>query len=169
MGNATVPRQAFLEYVLSKEGASYCWGGKAFAIWTRTGLQVHGFADEKNHPVEVFDCAGLFTSALHALNGPDWRASRGAHDLATLLPKVSAERIAQAPVPAGTLACYGSPERISHVMLLLEDGRVFGAAGGGSDTTSPEIAKKQKAAVKYRPRAAYRPDLRWWVHLPLSD
>ena len=172
MASSTVDRAAFMDLVLSKEGCPYVWGGKGFAQWTRTGLQVHGFADAQNHPLECFDCAGLITSCLHTLGGQDWRAARGAHDLATLLPKLSAEESIN-PLP-GSVACYGHEDeagltRISHVMLIVGDGQVFGACQGGSDTLTPEIAKKQGARVRYRPRIRYRADFRWLVHLPLSD
>lgn len=164
-----VPRADFREWVLSKEGCPYIWGGKGFAQWTRTGLIAHGMAGPDGLPLEVFDCSGLITAGLHALNWWDRRATWGAHDLATLLPRVTPAQIAAAPVPELTLACYGpTQDRISHVMLMVDvDGerRAYGACGGNSDTLAP----KKGAAVQFRDKPGYRHDLRWWVHLPLSS
>jgi hypothetical protein len=54
-------------------------------------------------------------------------------------------------------------------MVWTGDGRVFGACGGNSDTTSIEIAMKQGARVRYRTRRDYRPDFICYLRMPLED
>lgn len=68
------------------------------------------------------------------------------------------------------LAFYGSgPTHIVHVMVCMAgiDGRVFGATGGNSDVTSPEVAARFGARVRFRPRITYRPDFVGLRKLPL--
>jgi len=56
----------------------------------------------------------------------------------------------------GDLIFYGK-NRITHVMIFI-DGKAFGATGGGSKTTTKEIAKSIGAKVCYKP-ISYRSDI----------
>jgi len=139
-----VDRLAFLEWCLRQEAAAvpYLWGGK--------------------DPARGLDCSGLVTAGLHALGGPDWRQT---HSSARLFDELE---VTEKPAP-GDLAFYGPPHRITHVMVVVGDGRVMGAAGGGSGTTSLEIARRQGARVKFKTKHNYRPDFRGFRRLPLQE
>lgn len=122
--------QAFLNFVRSKEGCSYIFGRKG---------------------PNTFDCSGLVTWAIKQAGGPDWRFTHNAQGLADVLQPV--DRLAVGEV---LLAFYGySWDHVDHVMVLVPDGRVFGACGGDHTTTTPEKALEQGACVQYRPRADY--------------
>ncbi len=59
---------------------------------------------------------------------------------------------------------FGDP---THVMMVMEDGKVIGASGGGPSTTSVAKAEEQNAKVKILP-ANYRSDLRSYGRLPVQ-
>ncbi len=129
----------FLEHCIAQEGKPYIWGAKG---------------------PDTFDCSGLVTYALHKAGGPDWRATHSSARLFECLPVVTE------PEP-GDLCFYGSPERVTHVMVVIGDkiGRVIGASGGNGTCTTLEIAKKIGAAVKFKSGVKYRPDLRGFRRL----
>lgn len=137
----------FLAAALRHVGCPYIWGSRG---------------------PESFDCSGLITYALWECGGPDWRKSHNAErlfrELEPMLLEVRDIGEMRIPVdaPAGSLAFYGPPGGVNHVMLAVGDGRVFGACGGGSGTTTPQ----RGACVQYRPSARYRPDLLSWRRLP---
>jgi cell wall-associated NlpC family hydrolase len=155
-------RAAFLEWCHAQLGAPYRWGGKGAAVWTPRGLIVSDWADESGLSILAYDCSGFVTTGLHDIGGPDWRAGKGADELANTLPRVDV------PQP-GDVVCYGPPGQTTHVMVVTEGGRVIGACGGDHTTTTLEQAVKQAAKVKIRPSIDYRPDRKWVVSLPLAD
>jgi cell wall-associated NlpC family hydrolase len=141
----TPTREAFLVAAQALEGVFYRWGGKQ----PRGGL----------------DCSGLVTWCLKVVGGPDLRQSHNSDVLWAELPPV------EVPV-AGDLAFYGAKDDPSHVVICLggQDEPIIGANGGGSKTTSYELATASRAEVKRKPDPRYRPDLLgyrstrfWWT------
>lgn len=103
---------------------------------------------------DAFDCSGLVSWSIHAAGGPDLRWYYNAQRLwDELEPTRPQPRVI-------CLALYGyavnGGEHVDHVMWCTGDGRVFGACGGGRHTTSLEIASKEGAKVRFRPRPDYR-------------
>jgi murein DD-endopeptidase len=126
-----ISRSAYLKLALEQMGKPYRWGAKG---------------------IDLFDCSGLVTSCLHRLGGPDWRLTHNTDRLLLELPET------HSPLP-GDLCLYGAKNDANHVMLWLGScGLVFGASGGGRDTASLEIARKQNACVKVKSSHEYRPD-----------
>lgn len=138
------------------EGWDYCWPCEE-NNYSGKGLQHATFK-------KCADCSGAVTIALWAATEGriDLRATHNAQALYTLSQKLSGPEEA---LP-GDLVFYGPGKNaINHVMVCIEpslhgDYRVFGACGGDSKTTTPELAKKIGARVRYRNRINYRPDFR---------
>lgn len=149
----------FVAWVLSKENLPYCWP---------TAENGYSGKDLKSAKYkDCYDCSGLITAGLYAATGKriDWRANTNAQ---FLLKKSQPLTDKQAKGKA-CLAFYGpAMNMINHVMLVLPDGRSFGACGGNSAVTSPEIAAKKGARVRYRATHAYRPDFRCFRAIPLE-
>lgn len=127
-----VPVSAFMTAVASLDGIPYIWGGK-----DHNGL----------------DCSGLVTFALFLAGGPDLRQTHNADALMRECDEGDQEN--------GSLAFYGPPGKANHVMVADWRGvcyAAYGACGGGSGTTTPEMAKAQHAKVQTRSRLDYRPD-----------
>jgi murein DD-endopeptidase len=154
--------QIFLGYVSLQDGCPYVWGGKGETVLLDDEkLHRHGFG------VNVFDCSGLVTRALREADGPDWRATRWANALCfgqrdgkggwAIRPLETVET----PEP-GDLVFYGTPDHSSHVEVVMQDGRYFGAIGGHKGFTAPNA---EKARVRYRLTA--RPDLIGFRRNPL--
>ena len=95
---------------------------------------------------DTFDCSGVVAYCLLHAAGLDWRKTWWADRMREKLPPTVT------PAP-GDLALYPG-----HVMLVWGDGRVFGACGGDSTTTSIERALKRAARVRFRRTVDYRPD-----------
>lgn len=134
-----ITRERFLEEALKLAGVPYIWAGK-----TEKGL----------------DCSGLVTLSIKNAGGPDLRAY---HNCQRLWDEFLSTR---EPKP-GDLAIYGRKDdkghvRATHVMILMPDGRVWGACGGDSSTKTIELAKARGARVRYRAKPEYRIDLAGW-------
>lgn len=130
MSLPTSERELFLLLCQSALGLPYHWGGR-----TAAGL----------------DCSGLVAwAALHA--------TAGRMDLTRWWAQLMFDRwepISTEAAVAGDLAFYGeNPEKVTHVMVLLEDGRVIGSAGGGRSTTrsnaSPDQCVQTRSGIRYR-------------------
>jgi len=149
----------FVAWVLSKENLPYCWP---------TAENGYSGKDLKNAKhKDCYDCSGLITAGLYAATKKriDWRGNTNAQ----LLMKKSQPLTEKQAKGKACLAFYGpAMNMINHVMLMLPDGRSFGACGGNSAVTSPEIANKKGARVRYRPTHAYRPDFRCFRAIPLE-
>lgn len=149
----------FVAWVLSKENCPYCWP-----------TQENGYSgkDLKGAKYQgVYDCSGLISSGLFAATKGriDWRASTGAQKMCSFLPKLTEAEAKGQPC----LAFYGPAlNAINHVMLVLPDGRAFGACGGNHDCVTPEISTKKGARVRYRASYAYRPDFKCFRAIPLE-
>ena len=129
--------RSVVEYATSKAGRHYVWQGKGTLCWTPSGLKPHKWTG-----LEVFDCSGLVTSAIHAAGGADWRGTHSAQTLWDSLEPAEAHQL-------GALHLYGSgPRGVTHVALALGGGRIVEAAGGDSRTLSPADAVRSKASVR---------------------
>jgi len=139
---ATDPnREKLIHWLVAQSGKMYVWCGKG---------------------PETFDCSGLVTASMQALDLPDWRAT---HNAARLFAEL--EPIEFFQLRPGDLVFYGQPGQISHVMFFwTPEGEVYGACGGNSSTTSPEVAMKAGACVKSRRSVLYRPDVRGYRRYP---
>jgi len=132
-------REQFLEWCYAQKGKPYIWGADG---------------------PDGYDCSGLVCAAVFALGGPDWRKTHTSDRMFREFAPIDG-RAAQ----AGDLVFYGPPNRVTHVMILWADGRVFGAAGGHSKTLRPT----KGAEVQFRSKVMYRPDLRGFRAFPLED
>lgn len=156
-------RQRFLDFVLSKEGLPYLWGGKGLK-WQRVKGEIVGL-----------DCSGLVTAGIyHATEGRvDWRAQGNCNKLYEYTKKIDFDknkpRILPKGLKKGDLAFYGhGTNMLSHVMIYMGDRKVYGAGNGGnSDIDTVEKALKRGAMVVFRDTHMYRPDFRAWTQLPL--
>jgi murein DD-endopeptidase len=136
MGAPLVDAARFLFYAFSKEGCSYLWDGKG---------------------PNTFDCSGLITWALKAAGGPDWRYTHNAQVLADVLEPC------ETMLPGEVLvAFYGKDwDHVGHVMVVVGDGRVYGACGGDSRCTTVEKSAARQgggARVRFRGTPDYRPE-----------
>ena len=118
-------RELAVRYAWTWIGTPYKWGGDDFSS---------------------FDCSGFIVEVLQAVGKLQAR-DYSAHDLYTLFkPNVVALGY------AGCLAFWlDSAGRAVHVMLLIDNGHVIGATGGGSATLTEEDAERQNAFCKMRP------------------
>jgi murein DD-endopeptidase len=133
----------FLTRALAYEGRPYFWG--------------------RDGP-DAFDCSGLIACTLLECGGPDWRSTHTAQRLFDVLPRVEAK-----DAQPGDLVFYGPPHRITHVMIVATQGRVYGACGGDSSTTTLELAKARGAGVRFRKAVAYRRDVRGFRRLEVHQ
>jgi hypothetical protein len=97
------------------------------------------------------DCSGLVSVSLLAAGWRDVRTTYNSKIMfAQFQPTYSPE--------GGDFSFYGTEERVEHVMIVMSDGRVFGACGGDSETVNPLLARMRRARVQYRQDARYRGD-----------
>lgn len=133
-------RTKLLAWAAVRQGAPYIWGAKG---------------------PEHFDCSGFVVSGMLdvGLAPVDWLYSHNAARLfAALEPTTN-------PQPLD-LCFWGQPGRVSHVMFLWHDGRVYGATGGNQSTTTVELAAHAGACVRFKSSSNYRPDFRGYRRLP---
>ena len=129
-------RTRFVQLALSKIGSTVLWGA--------------------NGP-DVFDCSGLVLWALGAagVNLSDRRA-QDLHDESPNLATAPGEAL---PVP-GDLVFYGlNPQRVTHVAIWLDGGRVVSADGATSRVTDLRAARANPGArVRLHEVPQYRRD-----------
>ncbi len=122
----------YLECLVELEGVPYVYGAKGLP--GQVGL----------------DCSGTVSDALwDAHDNVDRRRNWNAQRYWTDLPHT------ETPLP-GDFCLYGTEKRADHIMTLMPGGRVFGASGGDSTTTSVAEAHRIGAAVHYKPTVRYR-------------
>lgn len=134
-------RSALVDKMKSLVGTPYIWGGKT--------------------PEKGLDCSGAVNYVLESLGLVP--SSFGSNTNANGLYHM-AQPVAQ-PQP-GDLAFFGSPSNVTHVMMVMDGGKLIGATGGGSATTSVAIANQQDAKVKVV-SGDYRKDLVSYGKLPM--
>lgn len=121
-------RQYIVNLTSKFQGVPYIWGG--------------------SNPRIGFDCSGLIIWVLQVFNvlpSGDWTAAMLKNTFqSTITPK------------PGDLCFYGV-NKITHVTMYIGNDMQVGASGGGSKTTTEEIAKLTNAMVKVKP-VMYRPD-----------
>ena len=101
-----------------------------------------------------FDCSGFVIWILQVfgvLPSGDWTADSLSKRFERMKPMEYTPRF-------GDLVCYGTKQRITHIAIYSGAGNQIAATGGGSDTTSLEVAKLRNAMVKEKP-VNYRKDL----------
>lgn len=111
---------------------------------------------------EGVDCSGFLCVLARGLSTP---LPLGRPDTDALWREL--EPVAK-PEP-GDLALYGTgdlADPASHVMVVLEGGRVAGMSGGGRKTRTKEIARKFGARLKAFDSPRYRGDLIGFRRLP---
>lgn len=128
-----------IECILARFGAPYGWAKGSPAT-----------ADDPGSLRDDADCSGMAQEALVVAGELDAeQPDRNAYNLAMVCD----------PIPRGQerpfdLAFYGSHGKITHVMVVVGPGAVFGASGGGSRTHGDD----PRAAV-WLYRMDYRSDL----------
>jgi len=133
-------RLAFIKWLLDQRDKPYLWGGK--------------------HGDPGYDCSGLVTAGYFVLGLPDWRETHSAKGLFDALPKTDWPR-------AGDVCFYGHPTK--HVMVYWGNGRIYGAHGGDSSTTTLEEAIRRGAKVSFVPDVYYRLDFTGYGASPFKD
>lgn len=126
----SVLRKYIVNLALKLQGVPYIWGG--------------------DNPQYGFDCSGFVIWVLQVfeiLPSGDWTAN----DLAKYFPATESPDL-------GDLVCYGpSEDSVTHIGLYIGGSYTVMATGGGSKTTTEEIARQTNAKVKIKP-VAYRSD-----------
>jgi cell wall-associated NlpC family hydrolase len=122
----------FYEKLLSQEGFPYVWPVENNK-WSGKGLPGCTFPKGR-------DCSGTVTWALfEAGYRPDLRA------VANTKWMWASWKLAVNPLPGDFVLYANRKGVIEHVMTYMEDGRVFGADGAGSNCQDPETAAKLNA------------------------
>lgn len=139
------PRATVVKFLADRVGLPYLWGGK--------------------DPSVGLDCSGAVTNAYVAagLMKPNAPKRYGSRDLREALRPIS-----EAEAKPGDTVFYGPGGKVNHVMLYVGDGSVIGATGGGSKTTSVDIAMRDGAYVRKEP-LRYRKDLIGFGSAPIVE
>ena len=99
----------------------------------------------------AFDCSGFaqFLLAHLALDPKGDQTSNGLYQYFSDPKNGTAVSLADAH--CGTLVFYGTPKSVGHIAMCLTPTLMIEAGGGGSETITVEIARKQGAKVRVRP------------------
>lgn len=145
--------QAFLAAARAQKGLPYGQPCEA-NLYSGKGL------DGCLYP-ELRDCSGLVSVCIYAVDPLiDRRATWSADKYWK-----EGKRVA-VPQP-GDFVLFGSPVKASHIEIVMEDGRYFGAAGGNSDFHTPEKARAHHAGVRFR--KSPRKDVLGFIANPLRS
>lgn len=135
---------AFLAYLESFIGVPYMWGGD-FKRWK--GGKDFGL-----------DCSG-FEQAAAAWQGIDQPGDQTAAGISNYYRSKGADYIGIGEEQCGDRVFYGSnASNPTHIVIVTAPGKIIGANGGGSKTTTKAIAKAQGACIKHD-KIKYRKDL----------
>lgn len=143
-------RADFLRAVEEQLGRPYLWNGKG---------ERHQVDDQL---IPAFDCSGLVTYALKKATGKDLRATFNTKKMWEEWKPVEFKDL----IP-GDVALYGDP--INHVMVVMPDGRVMGACGGGRHTKHLVQAIASGARVMFKAEHNYRKDLVGYRRPPFKE
>lgn len=134
------PYSRFVDAALSFQGCHYIWGGKGKYIFN-SKLEMHKFTDPDDQQMllNVFDCSGLVTVALHmaTVGKLDLRGSHSAQTILDTFPECDRD------FGDGCLILYPG-----HVAVDLGRGRVVDAHRGNASTTSVLAAIQANARVE---------------------
>lgn len=154
-------RHKAVAYAIQRMHCPYVWFGKGKVIWTPSGLTAHPWSEE------VFDCSGLVTAAFFYATSKDLRPTHAANTMW--------RQFKPSDVPGmASVACYGTANKCTHVMLHVCDGLVVGASGGDSTILSPMDADQRadetdrKCEVTVFTSHLYRSDFLGWRELPFT-
>lgn len=134
-------REYIIALALKFQGTPYIWGGSV--------------------PYIGFDCSGFVVWILQVfgiLPSGDWTAD----GLGRVFPHTESPE-------KGDLCLYGTKDRLTHVMFYVDDDMCVGASGGGSETTSVEIARARGAQVKVKKPVKYRSDFRFYCKIEMRN
>lgn len=99
-------------------------------------------------PMSGFDCSGLACELMRAAGVVPFNFRDNAQNLFEKLKVMGHPCQPQ----LGALSFYGkSPREITHVGFCVDETTMIEAGGGGSGTTSDEVASRQNAFVRMRP------------------
>ncbi|MFZ5451347.1 MAG: C40 family peptidase [Thermodesulfobacteriota bacterium] len=98
---------------------------------------------------DAFDCSGFVQVALARI-GLDPPDDQTAQDLYRYFKDPGRGKPVAIP-KCGCLVFYGKPAKVGHVAICIDHESMIEAGGGGSETTSVEIAREQGAEVRIRP------------------
>lgn len=101
---------------------------------------------------EAYDCSGFVQFALAPLN-LDPPGDQTAAGLYRFFSRGRATPVPAAQSDLGDLVFFGSEEAVTHVGLAWGKQEIIEAGGGGRNTTTPQIARQQKAEVRIKPIA----------------
>ncbi len=132
---------AFLAYLETFVGVPYQWGGD-FKRW-KAGKDFG------------LDCSG-FEQAVAAWQGIDQPGDQTADQIRQHY-RLTGSYVTPGEEKAGDRAFYGA-SRATHIVVVTGKGKIIGANGGGSKTTTLAIAKAQGAKIKHD-KLNYRKDL----------
>lgn len=99
------------------------------------------------------DCSGTVTYALFKAG---WRDERAVTNTGVMWSRW--KPCTREEALPGDLVLYSNriTGKIEHVMTLMDDGRVYGADGAGSNCPDPNTAARLDAKVRYRSGIDYR-------------
>jgi cell wall-associated NlpC family hydrolase len=123
-------RERFLTELIKLGNIPYIWGG--------------------DDPKSGLDCSGL-SQAILRIRNQDPSGDQTADMLMKMLVDAGGVKFTDVSrADLGDQIFYGS-NKATHIVTYLGEGLVFGANGGGSWCTSPEIARKRGAFSKIQP------------------
>ncbi len=141
MTTTTDPRSLALATLVDLLGLPYLWP-----------CQENGYKG-KDPADGGLDCSGAVNWARYKAGVTPAVEKIDADELYRKLDKVEAK-----DAQMGDLCFYGTEEHVTHVMMVVGDGRVIGESGGGSRCRTVEISKSVGACMKYR-GPGYRSDV----------
>lgn len=134
-----------IEYAWKMVGKPYIWGG--------------------DDPILGFDCSGLVIELLKAVGEFPLHMDANAQGLYYHFEAKG--KIGHAEM--GALVFYGKDlNSITHVSMIIEDGFVLEAGGGGSKTKTVDDAIKQNAFIRVRP-LNHRQDIVAIIYPPYGE
>ncbi|MGZ3742730.1 MAG: C40 family peptidase [Pseudobdellovibrionaceae bacterium] len=124
-------REQFLVYMMNFIGLPYIWGG--------------------SNPKIGLDCSGLVQILLAWLH-LDPPGDQTADDLMKYFTTHGTVVSDVVSAQLGDLVFYGSTSaKATHIAMVLGNGLMIEAGGGGSKCTTPEIARKLGACIRVSP------------------